>query len=1629
MNKKILFILGMHRSGTSALAGALHISGISGGQKMMQPSFDNEKGFFENQDAFEINERILKELGLSWDSPFCLPDHWVYDSRLEKHKSAIRHFLVSSLNTQTVIYTKDPRLCYLLPVWQEVISELGFVSKILITLRHPEEIYQSLNSRNGTERNEAYALWLNHLLLAERNTRDCQRMFISYNDLLESPVRQLEKVYQTFEMGNVVQDWGGVSKKVKEFIDKKLKHQKAELTGLEKQEWPYLNSLFDYLKLLSEHPDDKDVFAKIDEIRQVFFSNQKLFTTTKKQRYFATLKIESGQNSRMITPLKIPVYEGLSEVVFSVGHISTPIEKAVIYPTNELSHVALKAIKVNYTDGSTDNLTSFEKHVILEHGNNFFLNDSGYFLIEPVANKKMEAIILMLKYESFGKTTLQSLSNISLEIKDWFYGQIKEKEIYFAQRQQELSSALHSKNALLDEASRQSEELRTAFISYRNEKEQKIKALDTEIERITSELLSKDATIIGLNQKSAALNQEISGLNQANESLSQQYKVLNQNFEAKRRDLAEAQSSLKKKDDLIWETYAKSQKLENDYRQSLQTMEDIKSSFSYRVGWLVTSPLRFIYDLLTKKPINQTKLWLGWQFILAGIKMPGKMLANINARNINTLRKALKNESPRQIATNLMKLLTGTSGSEERYNQPLQVSVPKERSTELQISVANHFIQEKQKGQAGKNDKPLTVNVSTRKTVLFTSPFLPDFDGSSGGKRATRMLGLLAEECDVYAFTLGSKPEKHIRKLESLGVRVFRNEDFQEVKKLLPRVDTLIFSFFYMYFDCGKFLLLYPNAQVIVDSVDVHWVRHERSRGLWPELTDDIILKKKALEIDVYGKADIVWTVTEQDRQAVHEEVPDADVRIISNVHSPIVREFRDPGNNNLLFMGGFSHYPNIIAVKKLALVLFPEIRKQVPDARLVIAGSNAPQDIVDLGKLPGVEFLGFIEDGSLDDLYRNSLLAFAPLQTGAGIKGKICEAISYMVPVVTNSIGNEGIGLINEKSGLISDDEKELVKLTVKALRREYDLGEIARNAQSKLYDLVGPDIVKRNMLTSISSPEISICIVTWNKLKLLQRCIESIENHTQGIRYRILVYSNGCNDGTREYLTAAAKINPNIVPILSDTNDVFVIPNNRMMQLFPENDVVLLNNDTYVTDGWLEALRDAAYSSPDIGITGSKLLYPDGRLQEFGSELYADGTGRNIGKFDDPDKKEYLQPRFSGYVSGCAFYIKRSTIKQIGTFDEDFHPCYCEDSDYCYTAWENGIATMVTPDSIVYHDEGGTSGTDVNSGFKAYQKVNFEKFLRKHGERLEETASRIKLKNLEYSFNNQPIIDWIKEMEDSVVLPQIKQTTDKTISMVNIDKIVNSQIPIADKIVASINDISTALEPLNYHSLSTSEFEKVNAAFQLLTKAIKKISYKPGDRKNMYDFEKMGGAQSIQFMVDMLPDIHQVLLKYFNRCDELEVVDIGAGNGAGTNLIAQLHVDRMIYSKMNVSAIDHIDSRLRWVQSQYPTVRYNVAKLADLPSKHWDLVLCSHCLEHVLEHEQFVQDLMRICKGFLFIYTPYDEKNLMHGHLHRFTESYYKDLTIESLRIFNSMAWHPDNPEEKVMLVSIDCRDLRNI
>ena len=162
-----------------------------------------------------------------------------------------------------------------------------------------------------------------------------------------------------------------------------------------------------------------------------------------------------------------------------------------------------------------------------------------------------------------------------------------------------------------------------------------------------------------------------------------------------------------------------------------------------------------------------------------------------------------------------------------------------------------------------------------------------------------------------------------------------------------------------------------------------------------------------------------------------------------------------------------------------------------------------------------------------------------------------------------------------------------------------------------------------------------------------------------------------------------------------------------------------MFLNNDTQVTEGWLSSLVNLIESDPAIGMVGSKLVYPDGRLQEAGGIIWSDGSGWNYGRLDDPDKAEYNYVKDVDYISGAAILLSTRLWKQLGGFDVRFAPAYCEDSDLAFQVRKAGYRVVYQPLSKVIHFEGISNGTDVNGGgLKRYQVENSRKLKEKWAE-----------------------------------------------------------------------------------------------------------------------------------------------------------------------------------------------------------------------------------------------------------------------------------------------------------------------
>lgn len=182
----VVLILGMHRSGTSALTRVLNLCGVELGGRLLPPADgNNQHGFWEHADAVDIDERILHHLGRSWWDARSLPARWLESPVADASRGRIAALARGEFSAVPLWGIKDPRICRLLPLWIEALRDAGATVKLVFMLRHPEEVIASLAQRDGLSTAESGLLLLNHFFEAAANSTDLTRCVVTYQMLMD----------------------------------------------------------------------------------------------------------------------------------------------------------------------------------------------------------------------------------------------------------------------------------------------------------------------------------------------------------------------------------------------------------------------------------------------------------------------------------------------------------------------------------------------------------------------------------------------------------------------------------------------------------------------------------------------------------------------------------------------------------------------------------------------------------------------------------------------------------------------------------------------------------------------------------------------------------------------------------------------------------------------------------------------------------------------------------------------------------------------------------------------------------------------------------------------------------------------------------------------------------------------------------------------------------------------------------------------------------------------------------------------------------------------------------------------------------------------------------------------------
>ena len=279
-DKTGLLILGMHRSGTSALTRVLSLIGYALPKYVTGKSDGNVTGHWESALISELNESIFEELGLVWYSwgPFKL-------ERLNtRYKIQVIDDFVDKLNAEFPnsedFVLKDPRLCRTAPIFLKAIKNTNVSPKVIIPVRNPLEVADSLAARDNISKEQSALIWLRYILDAEFASRKHPRVFMFFDELLEFPERTLKVIFKTLNITPPTSIKDNL-KEIERFLDRKIKHhsyQRGDVV-LDSTMRGWVSRTFSELIKLTENQYDEVSLSKLDDIRGEFNEAAPLFET------------------------------------------------------------------------------------------------------------------------------------------------------------------------------------------------------------------------------------------------------------------------------------------------------------------------------------------------------------------------------------------------------------------------------------------------------------------------------------------------------------------------------------------------------------------------------------------------------------------------------------------------------------------------------------------------------------------------------------------------------------------------------------------------------------------------------------------------------------------------------------------------------------------------------------------------------------------------------------------------------------------------------------------------------------------------------------------------------------------------------------------------------------------------------------------------------------------------------------------------------------------------------------------------------------------------------------------------------------------------------------------------------
>ncbi len=401
-SKECVFILGMHRSGTSAVAGSLYHLGFFLGDSLMAKSDDNPYGYFEENKIVAWNNQILKLAGFNWDDQNAFIN--VNDFIDTEIVQVIKAYIIQSTKEHEFVAFKDPRFCITLPIWLYCCTQAKIQPKFIFVIRNPEDVAQSLHQRDLFSFKKSYQLYLNHIFKAEKNTRPYDRVIFDFKDLLENPIGLLKNSLQVLDIKTSIFRRRNIVQKVENFIDTKVVHHHSSDDDIQ----------YSIVKLAYQNFQFIQDTAAIDRLRKEFYSGNSIFDLKDRAEsiFEAQLFYDTGKGFNETESIVQRVNMEHEEFVFDLSELpaDSRIKSFRFDPATIPVQVQIEEVRVEIKKGEVQHL-EIDQHngIPLPSGQFIFLTFDSQMYFKG-SSDSIHQLIIKLRYRQIEKNGIGELS-------------------------------------------------------------------------------------------------------------------------------------------------------------------------------------------------------------------------------------------------------------------------------------------------------------------------------------------------------------------------------------------------------------------------------------------------------------------------------------------------------------------------------------------------------------------------------------------------------------------------------------------------------------------------------------------------------------------------------------------------------------------------------------------------------------------------------------------------------------------------------------------------------------------------------------------------------------------------------------------------------------------------------------------------------------------------------------------------------------------------------------------------------------------------------------------------------------------------------------------------------------------